>query len=489
MKREILRIQNVSKINDNKRILNNLHMNLYEGDVLGVVGLHDSGKSLLLNVLNGEEGWDYGRIFYEEEEINWAQLKKSSKIRLIKNESTLVSTLSILENIFIIRKHLHFKSFIRWNLLKRQLVQFFKDLDINIDFNRKVFDLSLSEQHLIEIVQAYILGAKLILIDNVYNSYTNEEHNTLQSLILKLKKRNVSFIISGNQIAMLQKYVDQLLFLDKGSGLKTISIIGNNEIDEKRILLENNVPSKHRIPEKKQFEETAFELRHVSTYPGENISLQIKRGEIAVILDLSNSYNENLINAISGKAKYSGEFLLDDKTIRNLAKKKLLVYIANYKIGEVVIKSLDLKDNLALSIFPRISHLGFFNIRQKNQIMIDFLKIYQTHNINYEFEVQNLSQQEEISIFVHRIRIQKWKLLIFTNPEILFSYETASIIKEQLRQMTENGRTICIFTSTLEPYAHLADYFYIIENGKVQGKYTYEECHKRFGLNKYNLND
>lgn len=487
MKREILRVQKLSKSNQSRRVLNDYNMNLYEGELLGIISLRDSDKSLLLNILKGKHKWDTGSIFFDEEPVTRDVLKKTKKIELINDSPTLVQTLSVLENIFIIRSHLRPKIFIRWDLLKKQLKHHFVELGINIDINRIVSTLSLAEQHLIEIMKAYILGAKVILIENIIALYTPEEHYNFHKLINILKQKNVSFIITGNQLAVLQKYADRILFIDKGTNIKVFHNLGTGELDEKRILL-GDIPYEKVTPVKKQFDEIAFEACHVSINPGEDISFKINRGEISVILDLSHPTTVNLINAITGKVKYSGNFYFEGEDFHDISKLSS-VYFADFEMDEVDIKNIDLKDNLCLSVFPRISRFGFISARQRKQIMNDFLKIYHERNIEYEFDLQNLSQPEAMAMYLYRILIQKWNLLLCINPEILFSYETANIIKDQLRRMTENGRTICIFASTIEPYATIADYFYIVEDGKVHGKYTYQECQQRFRSYEQDLNN
>lgn len=488
MKKEILRVQKLSKSNQGKYILNNFHMNLYEGEILGMIGLNDSGKSLLLNILSGKEPWDSGMIFYDEEPISWLQLNKINKIQLIDDQAILVPTLSVLENIFIIQKHAHKKIFIRWGLLKKQFIYYLvEDLGINIDLKRIVSTLSNAEQLMVKIVKAYILGAKIIIIENMIDFLTNEEQKKFQFLINRLKQKKISFIITGYYLALLRKYADRILFIDKGSNVKIFKKVDIGNFDEDLILLGDTSPeSKHFIKNtKKRFDEIIFEACHISTCPEEDISFQIKRGEITVILDLHHSTNVNIINAILGKIEYDGNFCFNGKVTYNIAKKRSSIVIVDNKLREIEVKSLDLKDNLCLSAFPRISRFGFINFRQRKQIMNDFLKIYREHGFQYEFDIHSLTQSEAVAIYIYRILIQKWKLLLCTAPELLFSYETMNLVNEQLRLMTENGRAICIFASSIEPYINLADYFYIIQNGKVQGKYSYDEC-QRILLSSFN---
>ena len=67
MKTEILRVQNLNMKRSSGCDLKNIYMNLYEGEVLGIVGVHNSGKSFLFDFLTGNQKAESGRIsFYEE---------------------------------------------------------------------------------------------------------------------------------------------------------------------------------------------------------------------------------------------------------------------------------------------------------------------------------------------------------------------------------------------------------------------------------------
>ena len=481
MKNEILRVQKLSKSYQNKRVLNNFHMSVYEGEILGIIGLYDSGKSVLLNILAGQEKWDSGSIFFDEEPVNLQYLKQTNKIHLINHQSKLIPTLSVLENIFITRKHYRTKIFVNWKKLGHQLDIIFSKFGISIAHNRIVSTLTLAEQQLVEIIKAYVLGAKVILMENVMAQYTHEEQQRIQQILFQMKTKNISFIIAEYQLAILRKYADRILFLDKGHNIKVIQNEDAELVDENKILLSGISHEKPDRHERKIYNEVVFEARHISTKSGEDVTFQINKGEIAVILDLSHSTNANLTNALMGKVKYNGQFVVDGKVIRNVAKARSSVCIAVDELGDTVIKSLDLKDNLCLSAFPRISRFGMISARQKKQIMMDFLKLYRDHNFNFDFNIHKLSQAEATAIYLYRIQIQKWNVLLLMNPDLLLSHETVYVIQEQLRRMTENGRAICIFASTIEPYADLADSYCIIANGKVQGKYTYSECHRYLG--------
>ena len=477
MKKEILRVQKLFKYNDGICILDDLYLNLYEGDVLGIIGLHDSGKSLLLKILSGNETWDSGDIYYDEKPISAVRLKRLGKIHIIRSESALVPTLSVLENTFVINGD--FQLFIRWKNLQTRLKHYYSTFAIDILHYLPIAVLSPAQRHLVEIMKAYIHGAKVILLDNIMVRYTADEHETLRRLIHQLKQNSVAFIITGYNLTFLRSYSEWIQFLDKGSTVKIFRSEDTETIDENSVLL-NKPIGENSLDKQKVLGGSLFEARNISTQAEEDISFQIRQGEIAVILDLKNTTIENITKIITGNVKYNGAFSVNGRRIRNFATDKDIVYTDNYTSANVEIKSLSLKENLCLTVYPRISHCGIVSWRQKNQITKDFLSIYQ--DFGFQFNMDKLSAQEAIAIYLYRALIQNWKLMLCANAEMLFSYETVSIIKQQLRRMTENGRTICFLASSIEPYSNLADFFYLIEDGQMRGRFSNQELHDHLGF-------
>lgn len=485
MRKEILRIQGLNKANDGKPVLTDFFLNLYEGDVLGVIGLHDSGKSLLLRILSGKESWDTGRVYYDEAPVTYEVLSRSRAIQLVDSVPQLIPTLSVLENIFVVRSRFRRNPFIQWAKLRQQLQLCLSELDIHIDMDRLAANLTLAERHMVAIIKAYITGAKIILADNVMAQYTYAEHQMFHTLLQRLKQKKISFILTSYQLASLRGYADHLLYLVKGTTAKIYYDYDGAPIEENKILLGEVAAEK---PSARYLQpDIRFEARHIATNAQEDISFQIHRGEIAVILDIPHETNMNVVNALLGKANHTGTFLLDGREITRKVLNKN-VCIADYAMGDVVIQSLNLKDNLSLSAFRRISRLGFISRRQRDVIESDFVHLYETNDWVHDFRLGKLSQPETMAIYLYRILVQRWQLLICINPEMLFGYETVQKIKEQLLRMTENGRSVCIFASTIEQYADLADYYYIVEDGHVMGKFTFDELHTHYDIAKMDAN-
>lgn len=66
MRKEALRVLHLYKRFGQKEVLTDFHMNLLEGETLGIMGLKGSGKTLLFHILTGKEEFDQGTLFFNE---------------------------------------------------------------------------------------------------------------------------------------------------------------------------------------------------------------------------------------------------------------------------------------------------------------------------------------------------------------------------------------------------------------------------------------
>lgn len=483
-KKEVLRIQNLCVKKDNIYRLQNIYFNLYEGEVLGIIGLHDSGKTMLLRTICGWEAIVEGNIFINEEKVSPHELRHNNIIHMIQVESSLSATLSVLENVFIIRKHISRKIFIHWNMLQKQLKRCFDELNISIDVHKFVYELSPVEKHVVEIIKAYILGAKLIMIDNVMRKYTMRDYEEIYKIINLLREKGISFIITGYQMSLLQRVSDRNLFLVRGTSVKMVENIRRNQINERRILLGTNNKNELIKKVKPSEREVLFEVKDVSTSSGEKLSFQVRGGEIVVIVDLLRTLDNNLVQAILGNRDYKGDFYLEGKPIKDFSRteKKRHIYMTDFMADEITLERMKLVDNLCLSSYRRISKCGFISFKRTKFIKNAFIRQYKEKGYNFDFDCTSMGHLEKMAIYLERIRLQRWKLLVCSNLENVLCYETYRMIEEQLENIVSGGRAILVFASSFEYFSNLADYYLLVSEGTIAGKYTYEELCSYFKI-------
>ena len=483
MRKEILRVSDLSAKRNIGCDLKHIHMYLYEGEVLGMVGLHDSGKTFLLDCIMGDSRADSGMIYLNEEMTEVDKWRGSDKIYRIRPQSSLVERCSVMESVFVVRKQRKNKLFIPWNAIKHQATACLQEFGIEIDPKQIVASLSLVERHMVEILKGYVSGAKLILIDDVLTPYSVADYRILCRVIQKFQEKGISFIICGCQLENLQRLSERCLFMVNGRPIKVIENLRRNQIDEMKIFMAGGEKTvkrdykakKNTNPNAKVLLEAPFKVKNKEqTEP-----LFIKEGEVVVVVDTLQDKTGEIINALSRgrKGKLSG--LIDGKNINRRSKD---FYLADFLHCNYMIESLTFRDNLCIAAYKRIATIGFINPIKTKVVERLFRERYQIKAEHFEFDWGDMSFVEKMAVYLERIKIQRWKIMFCTNIENVMSYELEDMVKDELLGMIKGRkRAICIFAASFEKYVDFADYFLLPVEGEIL-KFSYRELKDFFGI-------
>ena len=472
---EILRIKHLSKAYGSNAVLQDINFNLYKGEVIGIMGLHNSGKTVLSHILADEESFSNGSIYFKEELSDVHILNEANKICMIHKHSSLIETLSVMENIFVIRKRR--KHLVHKKLMKSQMQYWMKELNINISPSAKVMQLSKIERYIIEIVKAYIFGAAVILIDDLSFENKPSEYQELNHIIETLTKRGVSFIITSYQIKTLQLYSDRIYFLSNGLFVKSIHNEKRNQIDVERILLNNNASISKIKHTYYQPAELLFSSEDIHTEFLKDFTFHICKGEIVVIFDLFNDCNDELWNFLQKQCsnKNCDKFLHEEKSEFSVFAKQRNSIFADFDMGNSILDYLSVSDNLCVGNYNRLSSLGLIKKRRIRYIEKDFSNWYGDDELITRSHCTNLSEKEKTAIYLYRLRLQAGKIIFCKNPEQIADYVTFQLIEQEIRSMANSGTSICIFTSDIDRLRNLADRIILLSEGKLQGEFTYNQ--------------
>lgn len=479
MRKEVLRVRELSAGFVRGYGLQQIGMNLYEGEVLGVLELHEAWKTFFFDCLTGKAKAATGKVFLFEEQMGSGNLKGENIIYRMQEESALVSLCSVLENILVIRKQRRRKFFVPWKSLRQQAEIFMREFGIDMNPDQVVTELSLPERHILEILKAYITGAKLILIDDIFIPYSNDEYDQLYSIIKRFSEKGISFMICGSQLEKLQRLTDRCLFMIDGTAVKTIDHIRRKQMDDIKLFIRSREGSyrdglTHRKKSKRNGEEkkrAVFEARDVVLETGEQLNFSIYEGEIIVFVDFFRQWVLEMMAAIEGRQLHSGNFVVNGKIMKKGCEE---VYISDFLERNYLYDNLSLGENLSLPIYRRIAGLGFLSKAKVQTIEKLFLKQYENKGGRNDFSGEHFTFYEKMAIYLERIKLQKWSMMFCTNMENVMSYEVEELVKEQLSDMTLK-RAVGICSSSFEKYMDLADYFLFMTDQKCIEKFTYAE--------------
>ncbi len=464
MPEELYRIQDLCFQKDHSFLINHLDMYQYKGESLGLLGLHDSGKTLLSLILSGQVSPCAGKFCYEENPASHRVL--SSNTALIQRSSSLIPSLSVMENIFVIRRHKYRTYLVHRKLILHETLNWMNELGLSISPQEKVCCLTKTEQYLVEILKAYILGAKLIILDDIPLSFFQTPQ--FSGMFQYLRTKAISFLITSCDINQLQLFSNRIYFMADHRTIKWIYNEKRNTVDistlYSRPIIYREIPSQASG----EISLRVDGLCHGSLY---NISFHLHEGEIVTIFDLFRNASSQLLESMFHPQRTaSGSISVYGKTVSHEGCPSLIN--AGFELDDCIFEPLPTRDNICISNYKKAAGpMGILKQTRMQYMEQAFLAEYKNEGFTSRTSCRHLPKKEKLAMYLYRYEFLRKKIIFCVNPEKYIDYETVYVLKNALQRIANNGNTVCIITCDFEKVYTLASRHLILSSDSIQ-EYT-----------------
>ena len=362
-KKEVtVRFENVGKTFGTVHANKGVSFDLYKGEVLSLLGENGSGKTTLMNMLSGIYYPDEGHIYVDGKlaSIKTPKDAYDLKIGMVHQHFKLVDIFTALQNVA-----LGLDKKIKFNLKKiRSDVQKICDrYGFEIDLNKKIYDMSVSEKQTLEIVKVLYRGADILILDEPTAVLTPQETQKLFAVIRNMRKDGKSIIIITHKLNEVMEISDRVAILRKGEYIGTIDTKDANQNVLTEMMVGKKVELKIDRPETK-FDRPLLEIRELEVKSDDgsvaidNASFYIRGGEILGVAGITGCGQKELCEAIAGLRPISKGFIMHKgESIVGLPAKKIIEkgismsFIPEDRLGMGLVPSMSVTDNMMLKTF------------------------------------------------------------------------------------------------------------------------------------------
>ena len=339
-----------------------MSFDLYKGEVLSLLGENGSGKTTLMNMLSGIYYPDEGHIYVDGKlaSIKTPKDAYDLKIGMVHQHFKLVDIFTALQNVA-----LGLDKKIKFNLKKiRNDVQKICDrYGFEIDLNKKIYDMSVSEKQTLEIVKVLYRGADILILDEPTAVLTPQETQKLFAVIRNMRKDGKSIIIITHKLNEVMEISDRVAILRKGEYIGTIDTKDANQNVLTEMMVGKKVELKIDRPETK-FDRPLLEIRELEVKSDDgsvaidNASFYIRGGEILGVAGITGCGQKELCESIAGLRPISKGFIMHKgESIVGLPAKKIIEkgismsFIPEDRLGMGLVPSMSVTDNMMLKTF------------------------------------------------------------------------------------------------------------------------------------------
>lgn len=495
MAKILLEMKNITKTFPGVKALDNVNLQVEEGEIHALVGENGAGKSTLMNVLSGiyPYGTYEGDIIYDGEVCKFADIKDSEAkgIVIIHQELALIPYMTIGENMFLGNERGH-KYKINWNETNDRAMELLKTVGLKETPQVLIKDIGVGKQQLVEIAKALAKNAKLLILDEPTASLNEDDSQALLELLLKFKKEGMTSIIISHKLNEIAYVADKITVIRDGSTIETLDK-KTDDISEGRIIkgmVGREISD--RFPKRtKKIGEVMMEVKNWNVYHPlymerkvvDDVNINVRKGEVVGISGLMGAGRTELAMSLFGKSygnNISGQLFINGQEVHldsvQEAIKHKLAYVTEDRKGNGLILSNPIKINTTLANLDAISKHTVIDKDKEYEVAVDYKEKLKTKCPTVEQNVGNLSGGNQ-----QKVLLAKW---MFADPDVLIldeptrgidvgaKYEIYCIIN----QLVAEGKSVIMISSELPEILGMCDRVYVMNEGKIVGELTGEEA-------------
>ncbi|MDX3312393.1 multiple monosaccharide ABC transporter ATP-binding protein [Streptomyces sp. NPDC054884] len=496
----VLEMRSIVKTFPGVKALSDVSLTVRQGEVHAICGENGAGKSTLMKVLSGvhPHGSYGGDILFEGEVVQFKDIRASEQhgIVIIHQELALSPYLSLAENIFLGNEHAK-GGFIDWRETLRHATELLRRVGLSDHPETRVADIGVGKQQLVEIAKALSKKVKLLILDEPTAALNDEDSGKLLDLILELKKQGITSIIISHKLNEIRKVADSVTIIRDGHSIETLDVKSAETTEDRIISGMVGRDLDHRFPERTPHEAAdkdaapALEIRDWTVHHPidqqrkvvDDVSIQVRRGEIVGIAGLMGAGRTELAMSVFGRAygrHAGGTVLKDGKEIRTKTVAEAIGHGIAYVTEDRKHYGLNLIDtinrNISLTALSKVAKRGVVDEHEERQVSEGFRKSMNIKAPTVFEPVGKLSGGNQ-----QKVVLSKW---IFAGPDVLILDEpTRGIdvgakfeIYTVIDQLAAQGKAVVFISSELPELLGMCDRIYTMAAGRLTGEFPRAEA-------------
>ena len=462
-----------------------VNLKVYEGEILSILGENGSGKTTLMNMIAGIYFPDEGHIYVRGQEavIRSPRDAFDLGIGMIHQHFKLVDVFSAAENIVL---GLDEKG--RYDIRKvaQRVREISERYGFDIDPNKKIHEMSVSEKQTVEIVKVLYRGADILILDEPTAVLTPQETKKLFDVLRRMRDDGKSIIIITHKLHEVLSLSDRVAVLRRGEYVGEIETTKADEAMLTEMMVGKKI-SLNIARKEPQNPEERLVVRGISCISREGVKLldditfTARSGEILGIAGIAGSGQRELLEAIAGlqhldkgeilynNPKTKGVDNLRDKTpmqIRELGVR--LSFVPEDRLGMGLVGSMDIVDNMMLRSY-RGGHSLFVQRKEPKDLAQRIISELEVVTPTANTPVRRLSGGNVQKVLVGREIAAAPTVLMAAYPVRGLDINSSYMIYNLLSQQKENGVAVIFVGEDLDVLLELCDRILVIGGGRVTG--------------------
>lgn len=469
--------------------LNNVDIQVFRGQITGLIGENGSGKSTITSIAVGMQPATSGEMFYQGKLHKPSTMIEAERIGIgmIVQEQGTISGITIAQNIFLGQESRFYKyGFIHHVKMNREAKRILNSIGFgHLDPSMLIDQLDMQDRKLIEVAKVMHNDPELLIVDESTTALSQQGRKIIYDIMNKMSQDNKAVIFISHDLDELLEVCDTLTVLRDGVLITTLDKESMNEASIKKFMVGREMKGDYYRSDFNTTisSETVIEVDNITTGAGllMNFSMEVKKGEILGIGGLSDCGMHELGKAIFGEEKVlKGSVTLtrtgDKIRTAKQAVAKGMGYVSKDRDREALVLTASIEDNiLSAGLDKVVSTYGFMSPKvRKNYVMkqVDDLSV---KCASIEQNVQYLSGGNKQKVVFGKWVGRDCDILILDCPTRGVDIGVKAAMYQLMYQMKQAGKTIIMISEELPELIGMSDRIIIIKDGQKSGEFQRSE--------------
>lgn len=449
-------------------------------EVVALIGANGSGKSTMSKVINGVVVLDGGQLLLDGNPVSLPspQAAKKAGISTVFQELSLIPQMTVAENIWLTREPLNGFGVVDRKTVKARteelLALFEGTFKTDLYPDAQVASLPADEKQIIEILKAISFDPWLIILDEATASLDSRQVQRLFDLVAKWKEQGKAIVFVSHRMEEIFRIADNYTVLRNGRTVGSGNIKDINEKQLIKLMIEKEsvlgfLRGEAR-PDEKVEKEKSLEVDNLTSGGLRGVSFQLRKGELVGIGGLQGQGQRQLLLSLFGDLPYSGTAKLFGKEVRFRHPREAMrggfALVPGDRAREGLLYIRSILDNMLLPSWRRYgTPLKVSDARKDAARTGSSLNLKMS---GLDAPVSSLSGGNAQKVVIGKWLMRNPQVLLLDDPTKGVDVGSKAEFYLLLTRLTEEGKTILLYSSDDEELIGLCDRVLVMHDGMIR---------------------
>ncbi len=475
----LLKLKNIGKSFPGVQALAGVDLELERGEVHALLGENGAGKSTLVKIIAGVYSKDQGSVFFDgrEREFNSPASALKAGIAVIHQETSLIPTLTVVQNIFLGIEHTRACKIIDERRIRQEYDRVCAEFGFRLPQATPARRLTIAEQKMTEILKAMVRQASFVIMDEPTDALTGQEISHLFQIIRGLKQSGVTVLYITHYLEEVLQITDRLTVLRDGRKVGTVqtSSVGRNDIV--RMMIGTELAGAPSQPAGRPRGPEAIRAEGIGRKGSvSEVSFTAYRGEILGIAGVLGSGKTELARLLFAADKpdsgrmFIGGRAFSPRSPRDAVRSGIGMLPEDRKSYGLILEH-EVYKNLSLVVLDRFRRGPVLSRARELEAVGKIVAQLDIKTTGFQQETKLLSGGNQQKVVVGKWLLSQPRVLIMDEPTRGIDVGSKAEIHRIMRELAEQGTCILFISSEVQELIAVCDRILVMRAGKIAAEY------------------